>query len=225
MKVMYIARKYIAIEGGARHFYEEEIFDSYEFAYSFIKNISEEEDDAFLSEIVSCNLNGFSCKNRKEIFVFDRLGVLVWKNTPIEKIDPGDIYTGRFSLGDIVKVHPFPWNAASPTCVETIGVVGSVPAPFDEWMPSEDEEWVSSDGSKEQWDGTYIVYCVRNGYLAHWHILEEGMDIYREELPENLCFLKILANHFLKIKCLPEKVYKEIYEGKLFIEKVDHFMF
>lgn len=215
MKKIYIARKYVAIEGGARHFYEEAVFDSYDIAYKFIKNISEEDEDYFLSEIVCYVLNKFLCDEDIERYIFDKQGALIWKNNShkIERL--ADSFTGKFSIGDVVHLSPFPWNAASPTHVETLGVVARVPVAID--------EWIGAGHCSVSWDDSYIVEHIRNGYLGHWHVREKVIDLYCDILPENLSFLKVLADHYLERKNIPEKIFRDIQEGIMFIEKVKHF--
>ncbi len=232
MEEYHIARKFVAIEGGARHYYEEGVFNSYDTAYNFIKQISEEEDDIFLSEIVSYPLNSGSPCDEKKVVTFDRKGNLILKydatkiydNCHVVKKDDYKIvyknpepesFTDKFKVGDFVLIKAFPWNAASPTCVDTIGVIVRAPVFFD--------EWVANGNDKYEWDNEYVVDYIRNGYLGHWHVQEKGLKIFNRKLPENLKFLKLLENHYLKRKEIPEESLSEILDGNIFIENVKCF--
>ena len=126
MERVHLARKFVSIEGGARHYYEEEIFDNYDAAHSFIQNISEEDEDFFLSEIVSCKLNDTYSKYDKEVHIFNKNGVLIWSNNSPHSSSKKK-FSGKFSVGDIVILQAFPWISSSPTHVSTIGVVAEVP--------------------------------------------------------------------------------------------------
>jgi hypothetical protein len=217
MEKLYIARKFVAIEGSARHIYEEEIFDSYEAAFKFIKSISEEEEDFFLSEIVSCVLNDVESCNEKENYIFDKKGDLVWSNNVSKSPLLPDSFVGKFSIGEIVKLCAFPWDPFSPTYVSTIGVVSQLPVSLDEWL--------MGGNDKNHWDNNYVVEYIRDGYLGHWHVKECSLESFRQELPDKLQFLQILAAHYLELKILPEKIYKDIQCGNVFIEKVEHLNF
>lgn len=216
MERVFLARKFVSIEGGARHIYEEEIFDSYEAALHFIHTISEEDEEFFLSEIVSCMLNDTSSQNDKEIHIFDRKGALIWSSRALDS-SSAKHFTEKFSVGDIVKLNSFPWASSSPTYVSTIGVISQVPIPLDKWM--------ALGNKKDFWDNTYVVESIRNGYLGHWHATENSLELYCHHLPENLLFLKILSEHYLGQKTIPDNVFQEIQNGHIFIEKVAHFYF
>lgn len=234
MEKKYIVRKFIAIEGGARHYYDEGIFSSYDAAFNFVKQISEEDDDRFLSEIVSYPLDSISPDNDKEVFTFDRKATLlitydakkIYDNCHVAQEDGYKIvyknpepesFTGKFSVGDLVFIRAFPWNGVSPTSIDTIGVIAATPTFFD--------EWTINGNDKYKWDNAYVVNYIRDGYIGHWHVEEKGMTFFNEKLPDNLKFLMILANHYLNNETISEATMKEILAGNIFIENVTHFDF
>jgi len=231
---IYIARKYVGIEGiSSRHYYEERVFSSYELAYEFIKLISEEEHDCFLSEIVSYPLNNTSFCDEQEIYTFDRKGQLlitdtlnrydnyyVFEEDIDRKIYPKHeqaSYSGKYKIGDIVFIRAYPWNDVSPTHKDTIGVVSAIPDSLDKWIANGYEMYT--------WDNAYVVDCIRDGYLGHWHVEEKGITPFNDKLPDNLEFLKILSNHYRTESSLPDNIINDVISGKLFIEKVTHFDF
>lgn len=216
MERVHLARKFVSIEGGARHYYEEEIFDNYDAAHSFIQNISEEDEDFFLSEIVSCKLNDTYSKYDKEVHIFNKNGVLIWSNNSPHSSSKKK-FSGKFSVGDIVILQAFPWISSSPTHVSTIGVVAEVPIFFD--------EWITLGKEIKTWDGTYVVESIRDGYLGHWHATEESLELYCQDLPENLQFLKILSEHYMGEKAISSNILQDIKNGDIFVEKVKHFDF
>ncbi len=217
MKKLYIVRKFVNIEGGAKHFYEEEIFDTYQLAFNFMKRISDEDEDIFLSEIVTFYINNKHYDEEKETQIFNRQGNLIFEQKNDEQINIVNTFTGKFSIGDIVRLPPFPWNNFSPTCIETIGVVSKTPISIEEWQASEKD--IAS------WDDNYIVEYIRDGYLGHWHVKEDGIEFYKKELPDNLLFLNKLSQHYLNIELLPAEILKKIHNGNIFIEKINHFNF
>jgi hypothetical protein len=234
MNKTYIARKYVMIEGGARHYYEEGVFSSYEYAYGFIKTISEEDDDFFLSEIVSYPLNGTSPCDEKKIYTFDRKGKRLITYDARKKYDncyvieedgyktiyqkhKPESYSGKYKVGDIVFIKAYPWNDASPTHIDTIGVVATVPISFD--------EWITKGNDKHTWDNAYVVDCIRDGYIGHWHVEERGIVFFDRNLSNNLKFLIIISDHYQKKKILPREIFDEVIYGNVFIENVKHFDF
>ena len=234
MEKYYIARKYVEQEGGARHFYEEGIFSSYERAYDFIIAISEEDEDCFLSEIVTYPLDSRTPCDGMDVFTFDRTGKLLHTEKAENRYDNCYIieeggykdvyyihdpasYTGKYKDGDIVFIRAFPGNRLSPTSKDTIGVICCAPDSF--------EKWVSAGNEYYTWDNTYAVDCIRNGYLGHCHVEEKGILPFAGEIPDNLKFLRILSEHYKGNKVLSPEVEHELKYGHLFVEKVKHFNF
>lgn len=201
MKQIYIVRKFIQIEGGSRHYYEEEVFSDHMRALKFVKLISDEEDNFFLSELVTCKLDNEDVDNEKEVQIFDYKGCLLYQSFQSD----GNYRTSKFfSIGDIVKLSPFPWNQHSPTHVETIGVVSKTPA------ADEDE---------------YIVDYIRDGFIGHWHSTASALEEFSGRIPANLIFLAELADHYKGVKLIPEKTLSAVYNCEVFIEKVEHYNF
>lgn len=231
MDRFYIARKFLTNEGGAKYYYEEGIFSTYESAYEFIRIISKEEDDFFLSEIVSYPTDSHTPCDGQDVYTFDRSGELlithkaenkfdnccVAENNTVRKKHDPESYTGKYKVGDIVFIRAYPWNEASPTYKDTIGVISAVPLSFD--------EWIASGNEKHTWDNTYVTDCIRDGYLGHWHVEERGIAFFNDDLPDNFKFLKLLSDHYQTGKTLSDEVLDGIIHGDVFIENVRHFNF
>ena len=228
----YIARKFYAHNYGSQTIYEEAIFESYELAYKFIEEISEEVHDRFLSEIVSYQLNDDEPWDRDQIWTFDRKGQLIRfydaqtadENCHVIEHDgykevftepEPESYTGKFIVGDIVKVRAFPWNMESPIPEDTIGVIVNTPIHYSEWLKQEK--------SKYGWDNSYVIDFIREGYLDHMHIKEEGLELFIEEIPKKLSFIKKLSDHYKGKTIIKDNIFRDINDGKIFVEKVRHF--
>ncbi len=201
MKRVYIARKFVYVEGGSRHYYEEEIFNDREQALKFIKLISNEEDSFFLSELVVCKLDNDNIDDEKEIQLFDYKGRLLYSSIHSDMNYQTD---KSFSKGDIVKLSPFPWNRYSPTYVEIIGVVSKTP----------------TTGENE-----YIIDYIRDGFLGHLHSLAIAIEEFSGKIPANQIFLSELADHYKGVKLIPQKLLSAVYNCEIFIEKVKHYNF
>jgi len=232
---MYIARKYVADDSCRRSYYEEGIFSSYDLAYDFIRKISEEDDDCFLSEIVAYPHDSHTPCDDKEEYTFDRKGNLLDRydareiedalhvfvdqyGNRIRRLEPApDSFTGKFKIGDMVFIRAYPWNKVSPMCADIIGVVGQVPVFY--------SDWVADGNEKYEWDNTYVIYCISSGYLYHTHVQEGGLTIYHAELPDNLKFLRLLSRHLQNIELIPDETLDQVFSGDLFIKKVKHYEF
>lgn len=234
MKRGYIARKFYAHPYGAQTLYEEAFFETYEAAKKYIEEISEEDCDLFFSEIVSLLFNDKEPWENEQIWTFDRKGKLIrfydalnrYVNVNchvIEKEGYKEVYpepepqsyTGKFKVGDIVVVRAYPWNQDSPIPTDTIGVVAASPVPY--------EIWRNQEKQKYGWDDTYVIDYIKDGYLDHMHIKEQGLAAVTDDIPANISFLKHLSDHCRgKIK-IREETLKKIYDGKIFVEKVNYF--
>ncbi len=218
MENSFIVRKYIGKEDGGKYIYEESVFDSYDSAYAFVKEISEEDEDCFISEIVSYETNSTSPWDNEKKWTFDRTGKLLhsFDATNTNSKDPNPkSFTGKFKVGDTVLVKPFPWNSLSYKFKEVIGVIATTPISF--------EEWLSEGKDKYDWDNTYVIDYIRAGYLDHIHIEEKGIEFYKDPLPLNLSFLKHLSEHFQGANIFKKGLYEDIIDGKVFLESVRHF--
>ncbi len=186
--------------------------------------VSIEDNDIFLSEIISYGINDTSPWDDERIWTFDRKARLIHCFTACEQDgycentrdgsvspDPHN-YAAKFAIGDIVLIAPFPWNKESPTSENVIGVIGQMPIPFD--------EWVSWGNDKSEWDDTYVIYRILGGYLQHIHVRERGIQPYKDILPDNLMFLKDLSDQFRGKRILREEALEKVLEGKIFVEKV-----
>ncbi len=216
MKRNYIARKYIAPEDGGIHYYEEGVFSSYNLAYDFIQEISEEEDDDFLSEIVVYETDSHEPWDHEKRWIFDRKGILLHEegsddNTTDSKI----LYTGKFKVGDLVFVKAFPWNKYSYRSTDITGVIIACPVSFD--------NWVSSGNDKNEWDSEYVIDFVRSGYLDHIHIKEQGIEIFSGKLPSEYSILQYLSKHYRGHKVFKNGIADKIINGKMFIGNVPVF--
>lgn len=231
MKRIFIARKYVARDMGHRSYYEEAVFDTYDAANTFVQEISEEDNDCFLSEIVSYPTNSNEPWDDTQTWTFDRKGSLLHvydarkeeaECKVIEKDgckrllrepDP-QAYTGKYEVGNIVSVRAFPWNDVSPLSEDTIGVIASTPDCF--------EEWLSRGLNKFDWDDSYVIYCIQSGYVDHIHVEERGIEPYTYDVPERLSFLNDLSAFFSGKQLLKKEVMDEVFAGNVFVEKVRH---
>jgi len=228
----YIARKYVGREIGGKYLYEEGIFSSYESAYDFIQEISEEDEDCFLSEIVSYPIDSTSPWDHDKYWIFDRKGKLLHSYDVDKRYDNCKVvdhdgyksihpepepesYTGKFKEGDLVFVRAFPWNKYSYRYFDMIGVVVSTPVHY--------EVWISDEKDKYDWGNDYVIYFVLSGYLDHIHVEERGIEHFQEELPDNLEILKYLSAHFQGANIFKDGILEKIVDGKIFVEKVRFF--
>ena len=228
----YIARKYYAQNYGSQNIYEESIFESYESAYKYIEEISEEDHDRFLSEIVSYVINDTESWENEQTWTFDRKGKLVrfydaqkkYENCRVIERDgykeiyeepKPKSYTGLFQIGDIVIVKAFPWNCDSPIPEDTLGVVANRPVLYN--------EWIEQGYDKYDWDNKYVIDFIRDGYMDHMHVEEHGVKKAEKKIPEKLSFLIRLSNHYNGKKPLKFEIFKDVIDGNIFVEKVRHF--
>lgn len=232
---VYIARKYAVRRSiyFAATYFEEAVFSSYDSAYKFVRGISDEEEfDNFLSEIVSYNIDDSEPWETEQVWKFDKTGELIDSHDAQHRhdrcyvVDRGDgvkeihrepepgSYTGKFKVGDFVFVKAYPWNKESCVSIDIIGVVDDTPDQYD--------EWIAQDGDKYSWNNTYEVFCINLGYLDHIHVVENGLELYTQDIPENLKFLEQLSGHFRGKKKIKDKTLDEIFSGNIFVEKVRH---
>jgi hypothetical protein len=226
MDKAFIARKYVSHEIGGRTYYEEGIFGSYESAYDFIRLISVEDNDSFLSEIVCYRINDMSPWEDEHIWTFDKTATLIYSFSARgeggfkeqTRDRPGcllpDSYTAKFTIGDIVLITPFPWNEVSPTAKNVLGVITETPASL--------EEWVTRGNDKNDWNSNYVVYRILGGYLDHIHVKERGIQPYQGTLPNNLVFLQDLSDQLHGKQVLTEEALKGAFAGNIFVERVRH---
>lgn len=228
----YIARKFYAHNYGSQTIYEEGIFESYELAYKFIQEISEEDHHRFLSEIVSYPMNDNQPWESDQLWTFDRKGTLI-RHLDTQKTDENshivvhdgfrtiyhepdpESYKCKFKIGDIVSIKAFPWNSDSTIPEDTIGVIINTPVLYD--------VWIKQGNNKYEWDSFYVIDYIREGYLDHMHIQEQHLKNFNNEVPENLTFLKTLSAHYQRKIEINEDIFKDINDGKIFVEKVRHF--
>ena len=147
----YIARKFYAEVSHKNPIYEEGVFSSYKSAYEFILEISEEDDDRFLSEIVSYIIDDKEPWENDQKWVFDKCGQLIrhfdtqkWRSESHKVEENGCIsyyrepipesFNGKFAIGDLVIVKAYPWNEASNIPYDTIGVIVGCPVSFKAWI-------------------------------------------------------------------------------------------
>jgi len=207
--IVYIARKFIVNDRLSKHYYEEEVFDSIDAASNFISSISYEDNTRFFSEIVTCYLNNEDIDKDKYTNIYDCNGNLIWSS--VCHYDQCE-HDQDYNIGEIVTIMPFPWNPFSPTYIKTIGVVSCLPKSFD-------------DKNNYTHNEEYIIECIRSGFLYHWHVKKYALQKYTDDIPENMSFLKILSDHYKKIKVIPEDILNAVYNGELFVEKVHHYNF
>ncbi len=212
----YIARKYIEPESGGKHLYEEGSFSSYESAYEFIQEISEEDEDCFSSEIVSYVIDSHEPWEQEKHWIFDRKGNLLHKFTSDNKHTcTNNIYTGQFNVGDLVFIKAFPWNTYSYRSTDIIGVVVTCPVSH--------ECWVSNGNDKDEWNSEYVIDFIRSGYLDHIHIKEQGIEKFHGILPQEHTFLRCLSKHYQGYKVFKNGIAEQIINGKMFIGNVPLF--
>lgn len=216
MTTNYIARKYIEPESGGLHYYEEGVFGSYQTAFDFIQEISEEDEDCFLSEIVRYVTDSHEPWENEKRWIFDRKGKLLHDDSSDSSPEDSDnLYTGNFKVGDLVFVRAFPWNTYSYRSTDIIGVVVTCPVSID--------NWVSKGNNKNEWSNEYVIDFVRSGYLDHVHIKEQGIDKFCGELPHELFILTYLSRHYRGQKVFKNEVFQQIVNGEMFIGNVPVF--
>ena len=219
-KRVYIARKYYAHKHGAQSIEEESVFETYDTAYHFIKEISTENFDRSLSEIVSYLIGDKYSYENFLSWTFDRRGNLIrfhdaqkrYEN--IYKLDPKS-FSGKFKAGDMVIVRAYPWNEESVMPEDVIGVVIDTPVFY--------EEWIQQGNKNYEWYNTYSIYYIRDGYLEHMLVTESNLKSFDDEIPKNLAFLSILSRHYKGEITIKADILKKIKTREIFVEKVHHF--
>ena len=124
-------------------------------------------------------------------------------------------FTGKFKGGDIVFVRAYPWNIESPIPEDTIGVISHTPINY--------EDWVSKGNDKYEWDNSYVVNFIRDGYLGHMHVTEKNLKQFDQEIPNNLSFIDHLSRHLKGQTVIEETVLRDIFNGEIFVENVRYF--
>ena len=99
MEKIYIVRKFTVTKGGARHYYEEEVFNHIGLALKFVAAISNEYNDSFLSEMITCDLNNEDTDKDKDVKIYDFKGNIIWSSDHDYNIhDMNDAITAVFKV-------------------------------------------------------------------------------------------------------------------------------
>lgn len=210
-KIMYIGRKFVyANEYSSQCIYEEAVFSSREKAEKYIKTISEEDSDDFLSEIVSYPIDREDAFEDEERWYFDRQGNPIYNchsTNPTEKECFEETVFADFVLGDIVFIKSFPWNTKTGLTRNTIGVISFCPEPLADWQ--------RKGGTKEDWDNLYRVTFIDSyGEFNHIHIEYSGISLFEIPLPDELLLLKILSEHLKGSSLINDSVLKQIVDSR-----------
>lgn len=215
-KTIYIARKVkINDECSSVIIFEEGVFSTFNAARSFVKEIADpEETDFYRWEVVAYILDSQKPWEGEETYYFDKNGKIIRKYSSVKEDNERICkkYSGVFKLGDIVFVKAYPWNSFSCLSIDMIGVIS--------WCPSTLNSWVARGKEKREWFNEYTIdYIDVNGWLDHFHICEEGIEVFSGEIPNNHKFLSVLARHYRGEKKIPSNVFKEIIESKIYLRK------
>ena len=84
---------------------------------------------------------------------------------------------------------------------DTIGVIINTPIHYSEWR--------NKEKTKYGWDNTYVIDFIREGYLDHMHIKEQGLELFTKDIPENLSFLEVLSEHYKGKIVIKNDIFKD----------------
>ncbi len=209
---VFITRKY-APESTQFLICDESVFRSYEKAYAYLEYILEDENDAFIGEIVEFELD--STESIIDSWCFDNKGQLLdCFYDPSKYLDPQS-YQGLYLPGDIVFIRANPWNK-NGSQHDIIGVVGFTPVPYDLWMSKDNE-----DNKDWDWDNRYTIYFICNGYMDLFHAPEDAVKPYTDDIPKSDTFLIRLSQHFKGTRLISDDLFRKLLECSVFVGKVN----
>jgi hypothetical protein len=130
-----------------------------------------------------------------------------------------ELVSGKFKLGDLVHVKAFPKNPKSSIYMDTIGVISGVPLTYEQWKEAKQTD--SDSLAYYGWDYNYAVsFIMEWGYLDHAHMLEEAVEPFTEDLPEELGLLRELQEYVRGRKKWSDEIVNALYEQKIFVKNV-----
>jgi hypothetical protein len=217
MERIFIARSfYVKNERGDRHIDQEGIFDSYNMALRFVEHLCDpDETDRYMIEIVSYLINSFDPWNNEELWYFDKSGSFVRKleDTKEDRMRHKTSYTGNFNLGDIVNIRAFPFNEYSHMMIDMLGVVSQRPMHLTERIKIYEPE--------DELTCEYTVdYITSEGYVSHDHINENGLELWLNEIPSELAFLRRLSEHYQGKDQIKENILRDLLNSRVFVKNV-----
>ena len=179
---IYILRK----EHSCKDYHEmtsdtEYIFSSYEEAVRFIEKLAKDDDAQRMFgkriELVEIFVDEDEPWERDDwgrYWIFDHQGELLEDYATYEEEDgPGDIFTGKFKVGDIVFFYPSHSEIKYASADGEYGVVVQVPPSLD--------EWVARGEDPSHWENNYVVYFIStHRRIVHLHLAEVQITKYDE---------------------------------------------
>ncbi|OXM82280.1 hypothetical protein [Paenibacillus rigui] len=217
MTRLFLVRKYYI--NGPIH--EEGIFNSFNKAEEFVKQISAVNPNKYIYSIGriiinSVYLNSFDPWDDEMKWEYDIKGNLCRKfvnNNGWNYESEWKINGNSFSLGDIVFVMGNLKNPYAYTNEDIIGVIADVPKTLDEWN--------SLGYSDDEWKKTYLIdYVNSSGYFTHCHVDEEGIFLYEQSIPEDLAILQSLSDHYKGLHKIDYLKLNNIRDKKIFIKGI-----
>lgn len=221
---IYIARQCTFEDYGFKQINDENIFLTFKEAERYIN---------YISDPISYSKGEKQCRNEIISYIIaDKSWAhsIIWeytiqgkfitdshkKNSVRNRFNPMKDYMGKYNIGNFVYVDASPWNPYSCREIDTLGVIAWKPLPYN--------EWIRNKNNKKEWSSQYIIDFINNkGYLDHLHIEEPGIKTYKKRIPNKYSFLKTLQDHYLNKKCINKRILKDLYNGKIFVEKVNFF--
>ena len=201
----------------SRIYYSESIFESFNEAEKFVKHISEEEEDAFFSEIVSYVVGSYTPDEEQQVWYFDKKGELIVDGPKMEKEQRLKMTEmderAKYKIGDFVFLRAFPWNKYSSVYKDVIGVISE--------SPPKKRPYYGEDGELAGVESSYTLFFIDDdGILDHCHAEERSLLSFEGELPDELEFLKVFRNHITGKNKISHNVCDKIWESKPIFKKV-----
>ncbi len=197
---MYITRRHA---GRSTFFYEESIFETFEDAKKYVDHITDEEDETFVTEIVSYVVGSYESWEDKQVWFYNNKGELI--TTAEERASFSSsrtIHSPTFKVGDLVVVPAFCKNKYGLD-EDIVGVVG-------ESTPEQIASGEKDISDVPDYDYT-VYYITETGQIDHVHPDGRGVLEFEGDLPRELEFLSILRDHIIGKKRIANDIYKRIW--------------
>lgn len=201
METIYLVRSYDVGGYGLKRVDSESLFSSLNSALEKIVKLSELE-FSFRYEILQYELNSNQNNSIIDQWHFDRYGMPITITGLCESNQMGEVFpkedflVGNFVIPQVLTQWDFSHRDILPISVIT-GIFDEEKAFY------------------------FIDYISELGYLERDHFskneLVSQFQLYKHPLPSQYSFLRVLSNHYKRIKIIDEKLLRKIYNGDVFL--------
>jgi len=201
----------------------EGVFSSWEKAREFLAREAMESDDetSRLCErhiIMEYVVDVDEPEERRQYWVFDTSGKLVDEELSGEGTlgDYNLEYSGKYAVGDIVRVKPNIDCRESYLIDSYYGVVVCV--------PKKKEEWLAEQRPIDEWSPLYVIYYISPpGFFDHEHLPEIALEPVSDSDENVHPFLRLYSKYVKGQAHLPEQLLEDLSNKVFFRDDVKHY--